>query len=172
MVDILGPMAALEPGRQLPSFRLKDLDGKIRTREELSKGGGALLIFYHRECPVCQFSAPFFGAIARAMGSSTQVRVWGVSQDPEEESEEFARRNDLRMPILIDEDPYPVSNACGITNVPTLFLIDNQGKIARTCVGFAKDDFSKIAEQLASKAGVKPPDLFAGRSDIPALKPG
>lgn len=165
-------MATLGPGRQVPSFKLKDLDGKFRTREELCQGSLGLLFFYHRECPVCQFSVPFFGAIARAMGSSAQVRVWGVSQDPAEESEEFARRNDLRMPILVDEDPYPFSNACGITNVPTLFLTDHHGKIVQTCIGFAKADFSKIAEQLASKAGVKPPDLFAGRSDIPALRPG
>jgi peroxiredoxin len=164
-------MAALEPGRKAPAFELKDLDGKAHSLAELKTGEFGLLVFFHRECPVCQFTIPFIDKLARDV-RSPRARIWGIEQDSEEEAEDFARRKDLRMTVLIDDEPYPVSNAYGITNVPTLFLIDSKGAIRKTSVGFARDEITEIAAELARAAKVKPPALFAGRSDIPAFKPG
>jgi hypothetical protein len=57
-----------------------------------------------------------------------------------------------------------------------VLIVDDEADLASIRFVRKKDDpdieQGKIAEQLASKAGVKPPDLFAGRSDIPALRPG
>lgn len=163
-------MASLAPGKKAPAFKLKDLEGRLHS-PELKDRDLALLVFYHRECPVCQFSAPFIAKIANAL-KSPRVKMWGISQDPEDESEAFANEKGLRMPILVDEPPYQVSNAYGITNVPTLFVIDGKHTIVKNCVGFSKADFSRIARMLADRAGVEAPDLFTGRSDVPALKPG
>jgi peroxiredoxin len=163
-------MAALEAGTKAPVFSLRDIEGKAHSLRELHSGDLALLIFYHRECPVCQFSAQFFAIMANKIKSSC-VAIWGISQDAEDESEEFANERGLTMPILIDAPHYAVSNAYGVTNVPTLFVIEG-GKIVKNCVGFSRDDFTEIAAMLARKAGVAPPDLFAGRKDIPAVRPG
>ncbi len=165
-------MAALEPGALAPDFELDDLDGNRRSLEELSAGDLLLLAFYHRACPTCQFAAPAIGAIARAV-AGPHAKVWGISEDPEDESAQFAEEKGLRMPILIDEAPYRVSEAYGLTNVPTLFLIDGRRRILKTCVGFSKADFLDIAARLADKAGLKrAPDIFAGYGEVPALKPG
>lgn len=164
-------MAALAPGAKAPAFELEDLDGKLHSLRELRDGDLALLVFYYRECPVCQFSAPFIAGMAAAI-KSPRVKLWAISQDPPDESEAFANEKGLRMPILIDRPPFPVANAYGVTNVPTLFLIDSKGKILKNCVGFSKADFGEIARKLASQAGVKPVDLFGGRMDIPAIRPG
>jgi peroxiredoxin len=163
-------MSALAAGKKAPAFKLKDLEGRSHS-PDLRDRDLALLVFYHRECPVCQFSAPFIARIADTI-KSPQIKIWGISQDPEDESEVFANEKGLRMPILVDEPPYPVSNAYEITNVPTLFVIDGKHTIIKNCVGFSKADFSEIARMLADRAGVEPPDLFTGRSDVPALKPG
>ena len=164
-------MAALEPGAKAPSFELTDLDGKSRSLKQIGRGDMALLVFYHRACPTCQFAMPFVGAMARAI-KSPHAQIWGVSQDEDDESAAFAQDKGLAMPILIDPAPFRVSDAYGLTNVPTLFLIDGSGKIVMNCVGFAKADFSEIAAALAKRAGTKTPDLFAGRDDIAAMKPG
>ncbi len=114
---------------------------------------------------------PFIGAIARAI-KSPRARVWGVSEDPEGESRAFARATGLEMPILIDAPPCAVSASYGLTNVPTLFLIGGGHKIIKNCVGFSKADFLEFAATLAQKAEVAVPDIFAGRDDIPELRPG
>lgn len=164
-------MAALESGAKAPSFELEDLHGKRRSLGQIARGDLALLVFYHRACPTCQFSMPFVGAMARAI-KSPHAQIWGVSQDEEDESASFARDKVLAMPILIDPAPFHVSDAYGLTNVPTLFLVDGSGRIVKNCVGFSKADFSEIAAAMAKRAGTKTPDLFAGRDDVPAMKPG
>jgi peroxiredoxin len=165
-------MAALEPGALAPAFELDDIDGKRHSLGELPTGDLLLLAFYHRACPTCQFSAPAIGAIARAAASPT-VKAWGISQDPEDESAQFAAEKGLAMPILVDEAPYRVSAAYGLTNVPTLFVIDGRRRIAKTCVGFSKADFLDLAALLAKHAALKnPPDIFAGYREVPAFKPG
>lgn len=164
-------MGALEPGKKAPSFELKALGDKAHSLAELKDGELALLVFFHSECPVCQFTIPFVDKLAREV-RSPRAKVWGIEQDPEGEAKDFVRRKNLKMTVLIEDEPYPVSNSYGITNVPTLFLIDAGGQIRKTSVGFARDEISEIAAELARAAGVKPPALFVGRSDVPAFKPG
>lgn len=164
-------MAALESGAKAPSFELTDLDGKRRSLKQIGGDDLLLLVFYHRACPTCQFSMPFVGAMAQAI-KSPHAQIWGVSQDEEDESAAFAQDKGLAMPIMIDPAPFRVSDAYGLTNVPTLFLIDGSGKVVMNCVGFSKADFIEIAAALAKRAGTKTPDLFAGRDDVPAMKPG
>jgi peroxiredoxin len=163
-------MPALEIGSTAPSFTLQDLDEKARSLKDLPDGALMLLVFYHSGCPTCQLSMPFIGNLARAVKSAGVV-VWGVSQDEEDESQRFAQVKGLQMPVLIDPEPYKVSQAFGLTNVPTLFLIDSRRRIIDQCVGFAKVDFSRIADTVAGHAGVAPPDIYGGQQ-VPAMAYG
>ena len=117
-------MPALEKGSLAPSFQLEDLDENIHPLDELKKGMLLVLVFYHSGCPTCQLAMPFIGNLARAM-KSTNVLIWGVSQDDVDESLRFAQVKGLEHAGDGDAEPYPVSQAYGLTNVPTLFLIDS-----------------------------------------------
>ena len=163
-------MPALEIGSTAPSFTLQDLDEKARSLNDLAEGGLLLLVFYHSGCPTCQLSMPFVGNLARAV-KSERVTVWGVSQDDDDESQRFAQVKGLEMPVLIDPEPYPVSQAYGLTNVPTLFLIDFRRRIIDQCVGFAKVDFTRIADTVAGHAGIPTPDIYGGQQ-VPAMAYG
>jgi len=163
-------MAALEIGTAAPPFRLEDLDGKVHSLDEVRQGDLLLLVFYHSECPTCRLSMPFIGNLARALRSE-RVKIWGVSQDGRNETLKFAREKGLEMPIHIDADPYAVSQAYGLTNVPTLFLIDSGRSIIDQCVGFTKADFIRLAQAVAKNAGVAAPDIFAGQ-EVPAMAYG
>jgi peroxiredoxin len=163
-------MAALEKGADAPPFKLEDLEGQAHSIDELQPGDLLLAVFYHSECPTCQLSMPFIGNLARGV-RSPRVKLWGVSQDDAKTTLKFARDKALEMPILVDADPYPVSQAYGLTNVPTLFLIDSGRRVIDQCVGFSKADFVRIAETLAGHAGAAPLDIFAGR-EVPAMAYG
>lgn len=76
------------------------------------------------------------------------------------------------MAVLVDEPPYAVSEAYGLSNVPTLFLVGGRRTIVKNCVGFSKRDFTDFADAMADRAGVAAPDLFAGYPSLPDLRPG
>ena len=92
------------------------------------------------------------------------MSIWGVSQDDVDESLRFAQVKGLEMPVMVDPEPYPVSQAYGLTNVPTLFLIDSDRLIVDQSVGFASVDFIRFAGTVARHAGVAAPDIFAGQT--------
>ena len=68
--------------------------------------------------------------------------VWGISQNDEEDTRDFAGHFGLSFPILLDpeDDDFPASNAFGITHVPTLFLLEPGGRIGQVIEGWNKKE--------------------------------
>jgi len=155
--------AVLEAGARAPSFRLKDLGGASVSLEELLLKGPALLAFYKVSCPVCQLTFPFLERLA----ASLSIQIAGISQDDLSATEGFNRRFGVTFPTLLDQakEGYPASNAFGITNVPTLFLVEPDGQIASVVSGFSKRDL----EALGARAGVM---AFRADENVPEWKAG
>ena len=76
--------------------------------------------------------------------------------------------------MLLDEKQkgYPVSNAYGLTSVPTIFLIETDGTVKISCMGFDKKDLESIAAALAERKKIAPAALVRPDESIPANKPG
>ena len=72
----------------------------------------------------------------------------------------------------MDSNGYPASNAYGLTNVPTIFLIDTDGKIKTAFSGFDKKGLEEIAAELATRQKSAATALFLPNESIPAYKPG
>ena len=58
--------------------------------------------------------------------------------------------------MLDDPNGYAVSNAYGLTNVPTLFLIGQDGQIEISSVGWVKQDIEEINRKLAAAQQTPP----------------
>ncbi|MHB8755981.1 MAG: hypothetical protein ACYC92_13655, partial [Candidatus Acidiferrales bacterium] len=65
-----------------------------------------------------------------------------------------------------------VSKQYGLTNVPTIFLIQPNGHVQTASVGFAKNDLEEIAAQVANVSGKTPQALFRPGEKVPEYKPG
>lgn len=154
----------LLPGRQAPSFSLREADGAVRSLERILADGPAILAFFKVSCPTCQLTFPFLERFHRQAGGRFQV--FGISQDEENHTKAFAREFGLTFPMLLD-DPgeYPVSNAFGITHVPSIYWIDRTGDIRDLQEGFAKRDLENLGRSL----GV---EVFRPEDDIPDWKAG
>ena len=74
--------------------------------------------------------------------------------------------------LVLDENSYPVSNAYGLTNVPTIFLIDTDGTVRVSSMGFDKKDLETIAAELAQRKKISLAPLFRPDEVVPANKPG
>jgi peroxiredoxin len=156
----LTPLAA---GARAPEFRLPLLGGGEKSLPEILTQGPVLLAFFKISCPVCQLAFPFFERLSQP----GRLAVYGVSQNDARDTHEFAKRYGVTFPILLDLEStgFPVSNAYGLTNVPTAFLVERDGAIARTIDGWNKQRMSA----LGATNGVA---LFQPGDNVPEWKAG
>lgn len=154
--------AMLEAGVRAPAFELKSLDGGKRSLGDILSAGPALLAFYKVSCPVCQLTFPY---LERLAGSSLQII--GVSQDDDHSTAGFNQRFGVTFPTLLDssKENYPASNAYGISSVPSLFVVNQDGQIAQAFSGFSKRELEAVGERAGT-------NLFRPGDDVPEWKAG
>ncbi len=165
------PLTNIDPGHTAPEFSLKGLDGKETSLSSLLQRGPVVVAFFKISCPVCQFAFPFVQRIFERFAGKN-VSVIGVSQDDPISTKEFNREFGVKFPTLLDDEGYPVSNAYGLTNVPTILLIAPDGKVIVSCMGFDKAALEKIAKELAQREKVSAAPLFRPDEVVPEYKPG
>lgn len=119
-----------------------------------------LLVFLQTDCPTCQLIAPYLNRLV-----DDGVSVTGISQDPEPETREFVSRMGVKFPMARDAD-LRVSRQYDPLFVPTLIVLDGEGRAVRTEAGFDKDVLNAIAADFG-----RPP--IAHLDDgTPRSKPG
>jgi len=166
-------MTHVNAGQNAPGFSLPGLDGKSYSLEALREKGPVVAAFFKISCPVCQFTFPFLQRLYQRYGDDG-VTFLGISQDDAKATAGFAREYGATFPMVLDEKEkgYRASNAYGLTNVPTVFLIDTDGKVRVSSMGFVKADLEKIATELAERRNIAPAALFRPNESVPANKPG
>ena len=164
-------MTHIIAGNIAPEFSLKSLDQKNYSLHTLLERGLVVAAFFKVSCPVCQFTFPFLERLHKRYGSGGATFL-GVSQDDARASKKFASEYGVTFPILLDEEGYPISNGYGITNVPTVFLIEPDGKVKVSSMGFDKKDLETIAGELAERRKMALAPLFRPDEVIPSNKPG
>jgi peroxiredoxin len=101
------------------------------------------------------------------------VNLIGVSQNDAADTTAFAEEFGVTFPILLDDTrSYPVSNAYGLTNVPTLFWIGTDGKVEITSMGWSKPDFEKINRRMAEAAAIATAPMFRPEDDLRDYRAG
>ena len=165
-------MTHIVAGNVAPGFSLKSLDNKEYSLNTLLQRGPVVAAFFKVSCPVCQFTFPFLERLYKRYGSDG-VTFLGISQDDARSTSKFAREYGIMFPILIDdENGYVVSNAYGLTNVPTIFLIDTDGTVKVSSMGFDRKELETIAAELAERKKISLAALFRPDEVVPANKPG
>ena len=171
-VGIDEPMTHIIKGNIAPGFSLKSVDGKEYSLDSILQRGPVVAAFFKISCPVCQFTFPFLERLYKRYGGGG-VTFLGISQDDAGDTKEFAKEFGVTFPMLLDdEDGYIVSNAYGLTNVPTIFLIDTEGAIKVSSTGFDKKDLETIAAELAQRRNIMLAPLFRPDEVVPINKPG
>jgi len=166
-------MPALSTGVRAPDIRLSSIDGKKFSLQEALKLGPVVAAFFKVSCPVCQFAFPYMERLFRAYGQSGKVTLVGISQDGLQDTKAFNREFGVTFLTLLDEKgKYPASNAYGLTNVPTIFLISRDGEIESSIVGWSKQDMEQLNRRLAELAGRPLSPLFSPSEKVAEYKPG
>lgn len=166
-------MPALPHGVAAPAVHLTTVDGKEFSLEQARKRGPVVLAFFKVNCPVCQMAFPYVERIYKAYSGSPNVTIVGVSQNDAAETRAFNREYGITFPVLLDPTgKYPASNAYGLTNVPSVFLVSADGEVELSIVGWSKPDMQELNRRLAQASGKAPALIFTPEDKVSDFKPG
>ena len=165
-------MTALTAGTSAPDFKLQTMDGKQFSLRDALARGPVVAAFFKVSCPVCQYTFPFLERIYKAHRGEN-VTIVGISQNEKKDTVAFAKEYDVTFPILLDDTKtYPVSNAYGLTNVPTVFWIAQDGEIEISSVGWERKEIEEINRKAAKVIGKGLDRLFQSDEQVPDYRPG
>ena len=164
-------MTTIVAGQTAPDFSLKSSDGTEYSLSKLLKKGPVFVSFFKVSCPVCQFTFPFLERLHKRYGGK-DVTILGISQDNARATTEFSDEYGVTFPIALDAEGYPASNAYGLTNVPTSFLIDTDGSVKIASMGFTKKDLETVAAEFSQRHKIPLSALFRPNESVPTNRPG
>ena len=165
-------MAALTAGTSAPDFELQTMEGKQFTLRDALARGPVVAAFFKVSCPVCQYTFPFLERIHKAHRGEN-VTIVGISQNEKKDTAAFAKEYGVTFPILFDDTKtYPVSNAYGLTNVPTVFWIAQDGEIEISSVGWERKEIEEINRKAARVTDEGLDRLFQSDEQVPDYRPG
>jgi peroxiredoxin len=165
-------MVALQSGAKAPDISLAAVDGTPFNLQEALKKGPVFAAFFKISCPVCQYAFPYFERVFKAH-AGRNVTFVGISQDDKKNTASFLKQYGVTFPAMLDDPKgYAVSNAYGLTNVPTWFLIGQDGEIEISSVGWVKQDVEELNRELAGLEKMPPPQLFQPGEEVRDFRAG
>ena len=165
-------MAALTAGTRAPEIALPILNGGKFSLQDALQRGPVVAAFFKVSCPVCQYAFPFLERLHKAYDNK-KLTIVGISQDNSRDTSAFLKEYGVSFPVLLDDpEAYAVSNAYGLTNVPSMFLIEQDGEIGITSVGWVKKEFEDLNRRLAEAQKSTPSPLFELREDVADFRAG
>jgi peroxiredoxin len=142
-------VAALNVGTSAPDFKLSSLHGAPFSLHDALKKGPVVAAFFKVSCPVCQLAFPYLERIYKTQDAS-RVTIVGISQNDAKDTEKFMTQFGVTFPVLLDDPKsYAASNAYGLTNVPTIFWIADDGTIEVSSVGWVKKEIEEIHRRVS-----------------------
>jgi peroxiredoxin len=167
----LTPIEAGQPAAAL-DLELPDADGNRQTLSAALAQGRVLLGLYKSSCQASKAMLPALNRFHQRFADHG-LTVYGLSQDSANVTKSFARRYGITYPILIDTSDYAMSRTFDIFATPTVYLIEPDGMVAASLMGFFRQQVNELADKVASELGLPPQPLITDdETDIPLFVPG
>jgi len=143
------PGAALT-GKPAPEFALPSLDGRTVALADY-RGRKVILSFWASWCGPCRMEAPVLRTFYDRTRKDADYEVLAISLDDTREAAQTAA-TELRMPfpVLLDVGS-KVASQYLVEGIPTLMVIDRDGKVQYSSVGFDMTMGIMLAQQLGIK---------------------
>jgi peroxiredoxin len=155
-----------------PDGEFNDAEGQAHDLKRAAANGPLLLGIYKSSCASSKQMFPFLERLSERH-SGDGLTVLGVSQDSANITRSFARRYGISFPLVLEGDDYPVSRAFDIMATPTVFLIEPDGTVSYTTMGFMKPALDALGDAVADALG-KPHQALvtSDDADVPMFVPG
>jgi peroxiredoxin len=165
-------MSTLTAGTKAPQFELPAMGGAKFSLQDALARGPVLAVLFKISCPVCQYALPYYQRLYKSYGQKN-LAIVGISQNEKADTADFMKRYGITFPVLLDDTKsFPVSNAYGLTNVPTSFWIAPDGEIEISSVGWSRQDFEEMVRKAAAATGDAPKTVFRPTEQIADFRAG
>lgn len=148
----VGCQSKVDALQDAPDFSLKDVNGKDVTLSQF-KGRIVVLDFWATWCPPCRMSIPELVGLQKEFRGQGLVIIGVSLDDPAQASDLFLRafmeKFDMNYRVLrydtkIMKDYFGTETPA----IPTVFVIDHEGKIRNKIVGYRHGVLKKSIEAL------------------------
>ena len=129
---------------QLVPYSLRNGQGQDKS---FPSGRATLAVFIKEDCPTCREVMPVLDAFSKAFADQLDVHVIGQTTDGNKLLEEQFQPSFS----ILDDNNLKVSFAADIDTVPTLFLTDAEGQNQSSLIGFVKEEWQSLANELCSQ---------------------
>jgi peroxiredoxin len=101
------------------------------------------------------------------------VTIVGVSQNVRIDTGSFIKVYFVTFPVLLDDTrTFPVSNAYGLTNVPSIFWIAQDGEIEISSVGWDRQEIEDMSRKAAEATGDRAKSIFKAGENVADFRAG
>jgi len=157
------------PGTVLPSLALETLQG-----EPLAPVAGSprLLVAWKRDCETCALVLPALERVSRHL-HARGLETIGLAQSAADDTLDAIGELGLCFPQALDRD-LAASLALAVEVVPTLVLVDGEGRVAARTEGLVLSEVSDLLRRASGLCGADA-DLVGRALDsfrLPAHRPG
>ena len=136
---------------QLPSTQLKDLSGKPVDTATLSNDGKPFVIsFFATWCKPCLRELKAIREVYPDWQDETGMKLIAVSIDEAQNTAKVKPLVDaegFEYEVLLDPNS-DFARAMGVQNVPHVFIVDGQGRIAEQKMGYTDGSESHLIEKI------------------------
>lgn len=136
---------------QLPSVKLKDMNGKVIDTAKLSNDGKPFIIsFFATWCKPCNRELKAIHEVYPDWQDETGVRVIAISIDEAQNAQKvkpLVDANDWEYQVLLDPNS-DFRRAMGVNMIPHVFVIDGDGKVAESRSGYTEGGEQHLIEKV------------------------
>jgi peroxiredoxin len=140
----------------LPSVSVKDMNGQSVNFADFANNGQITIVsFWATWCKPCLVELVNIDNVYEEWQEKYKVRLIAVSVDDSRTAPKvkpLVTSKNWTYDILIDINS-DLRRALNVTNPPTTFLIDKQGKIVYTHTGYLEVDELELEKKIAELAG-------------------
>ena len=122
------PASMPQVGDKVPSFTVKDADGKEKTLADLCQGKKYIMIdFWATWCVPCRQEMPNVKE-QYAKYAAKGFEVIGISEDRSKPTmDEYVQKEGIKWPVFRDQTK--IASLYGVTMIPTTFIINAEGVV-------------------------------------------
>lgn len=137
--------------KQMPSVELEDMDGNVINSADLSNDGNPIVIsFWATWCKPCRLELNTIMEEYEDLQDETGVKLVAVSIDDERNKSKIRPVVDAsgwEYDIWVDANS-DLKRAMGVNYPPQTFLLDGEGNIVYTHVGFVPGDEEDLYDEI------------------------